>query len=157
MANNNEELLEVIEAISDRVAHTAGIGNVEAQRDTLLFAFLDSWIREEEVMIFLVDVGGGVLPVSGEPGRVIFVNQLVIDHFEYTEEEWLEGEIDVGFSHPDDLRIISDHIEAQSSLPYRVRLAKKETAGYKQYDSVALYFDLQGHVMRLSLTYEMQE
>lgn len=124
------------------------------QATALMYAFLRSWTIEDDVMMWVNDLAGGLMPISETPGTLIFVNKKVINYFNYTEEEWLNAEYEPTLVHEDDLEITTEHMASKSQLMFAIRMRKKgegvETDG-KLIQQRHLWFEQEGMSIRITL------
>ena len=104
------------------------------------WAFLESWAKEDEIFIFVVDETGGSLPVTGTPGEVVFVNDNVVQQFGYTEQDWYDGNIQDTLVHEEDVEMLEEHLATLSSLPFSQRLRKKNQTNPNQGDLYQVRF-----------------
>ena len=152
MAPNNE-ILDYVKEFEDQISYVGGQQIVEQAR-SLLYIILRTWTLEDDIMIWINDLTGGLMPLSQTPGSLIFVNGKVLDYFNYTEEEWLNSEYDETLVHEDDLEITTEHINARSQLLFSIRMRKKgegsETNGQLMQQR-HLWFNLDGHEMRITI------
>ena len=121
---SSSEMLAFVKEFEERLEYIGG-RNVGDQAMALMYAFFRAWTIENKIMIWINDLKGGLMPISQTPGALIFVNQEVIDYFNYTEEEWLNGEYEETLVHEDDLEITTEHMAAESQLMFSIRMRKK--------------------------------